>query len=292
MRSHGLARILARHAADSLDVSVHSMPAGKIVVDQWLWSLRVPADTVLFLTKSAGLRIRQPVIDRLRAKGCRVLIDVVDHPIDYFLDLRDVGFVCASVAHHDIIRETGVLSDRQSLHIVLHNIDIEPGRFPRNPDRGRPLKMVYFGTPGLTHIPEAIRRNVEVLSAAATADYDRNVKLLGGFNAHYCMRGPGVRRPGVVKPFTKGFVAAALDAPPLLGRDTEDAAHFLGADYPFFCDATDDADIAKTYAAMEDACGGPVWHDALDRLASVRESASDATIAGQFVGAVAAVRAA
>ena len=92
---------------------------------------------------------------------------------------------------------------------------------------------------------------------------------------HFGVRdmGPEIDRT-VFKPFTKGFNAAASGANIIVNRNVDDAIAFLGADYPFLIEATDDDTVETGLAHAKATFGSPIWSSALDRMRSIREQTS------------------
>lgn len=75
----------------------------------------------------------------------------------------------------------------------------------------------------------------------------------------------------MIKPFLKGFTTAALGANVLVGKDTPDAVHFLGHNYPYFADRPNDASVIAVFERAAEGFGGPEWQEASLRMRDLAE---------------------
>ena len=71
------------------------------------------------------------------------------------------------------------------------------------------------------------------------------------------------------KPFLKGFLAARCGAVVVAMRDDDDAAQYLGDDYPFYVRGPTRRSLEYDMAGIAAAFGGPDWHRAQAIMAQV-----------------------
>ena len=96
----------------------------------------------------------------------------------------------------------------------------------------------------------------------------RNLVFLrgaGGFGAAGCDQETGGGDEGANQPQIDRLMNLALP------RDVEDAAHYLGPDYPYFYDE-DEGPVSAFRRARADF-GGPIWNRARDRMLAISEVA-------------------
>ena len=84
------------------------------------------------------------------------------------------------------------------------------------------------------------------------------------------------------KPFLKGFVAARCGAPVIVVAEDDDAAHYLGDDYPFYARSLAAADLEMAMATAAAGFGGPDWARARDIMAQVAARSTDAQVCAEF----------
>ena len=140
------------------------------------------------------------------------------------------------------------------------------------------LRTGYFGDLRNTTLPESLQGAVSLVDTKSAGE--NWFEMLRDYNCHWILR---QRRPGFGwKPFLKGFVAARVGAVVLVTRDDENAAHYLGDDYPFYAESLDAADLEMAWARMAGAFGGPDWRMAQDIMRQVAVRSSDAQVAAEF----------
>lgn len=132
------------------------------------------------------------------------------------------------------------------------------------------LRLGYLGT----------RRSLSLWSQIPGATFvgpdewfDRAPEL----NAHLCLR--ETRREWLYKPNAKVATAAACEAVLLTTPDCA-SVELLGEDYPFYLDGLESsygadqeasrASLARGIERLQDAVGGPLWRDAVERLRAVK----------------------
>ena len=104
---------------------------------------------------------------------------------------------------------------------------------------------------------------------------------LPNYNLHYAVRRT-TRNRHASKPFTKGFTAAALRANILVDAGTDDALHYLGADYPFLIPSNSVDDIAAGVVHVTDAFGTAEWQRGLEVMEYVRHVSSPRHVVGEL----------
>ena len=251
MRMHQLSRMLEPHLSDRYNIELSELPAGRLPWVQTRWAARQTGAAVYFFSKAA-LRVLKPAtLERLRPGALGICFDHVDSDFRNTAHLRADIHLCTAYAQRDAIR------DHQRLHleftgtpmVLLHNPDIRLTGFQPIPqDRARPL---YLGTPSVGFLPDAVRARLDVIELMSADALDALLPRIASYNLHYCVRLPQPSGSRLIKPFTKGFTAAACRANVLVNRGTEDALEFLGEDYPYLVSALDEAEIQ---AALNERC--------------------------------------
>ena len=144
--------------------------------------------------------------------------------------------------------------------------------------------VAYFGEPtnGLyLDVLHQIVTSHRTPTELSTLDW---APALADYNCHYLLRPPGL--PSVIKPFTKGFVAAACGAVVIADGNDPTALEMLGEDYPFLARDLSIAGVRETIASAADAFGGSDWTLARGIMASLRREYSPQTIAAQLATAL------
>lgn len=149
--------------------------------------------------------------------------------------------------------------DRQAADRVFYLPHHWDPRLARQKPQQDQWAVAYFGRVENAHIPEAAR------NLLTQPDYGKDSNF-GQVLAQMCRTPLYAVRPELgaatapLKPFTKGFNAAAYEAT----ADTTDAIHYLGKDYPYLLSDSSDDTILDCLARAKDDFGGPVWNDALN----------------------------
>jgi hypothetical protein len=132
-----------------------------------------------------------------------------------------------------------------------------------------------------TVLPASLGASVDLVSvtnADFTAAHWR--ETAPRYNCHWIVRqiSPYEWR----KPFLKGFVAARCGAAVIVTRDDQNAAYYLGDDYPFYAETIDGSDLEMTWARVAGAFGGPDWRMALDIMRQVAARSTDEAVCADF----------
>lgn len=289
MRAHQLIELISPELGDEIDLSISLAPRksklwGKIA--RRLWAARQPEDAIFFVTKSALPVLRPEVAASLKKRGGTICADYVDGDLDRLLspaaDLHIASSYQSERQLHDLIAERNAGGPRFSskVHTILHGPDI---RLANQAVRAQQdtFRMVYFGDPLNCQMSEALRDKIDVLNAAHAEDFEATFEALGDYSAHYCVR-PDAQGGRVTKPFTKGMIAAACGAVPLVNRSVPDAEALLGADYPYFTEDDSDTAVEAAFAKMAAEFGRPNWTQALSATQAMAARVSAPAIAERF----------
>lgn len=182
-----------------------------------------------------------------------------------------------TLSHRQTVDFARAFPDRPAFHVTHHvNRQIRPS----HPPMDRP-RTGYFGLLRNTHCPASLLGMIDLVGID-TAKVEMNwLDALPAYNAHWIVRRRGKAHDGW-KPFLKGFVAARCNAVAITGRDDDDAAQYLGDDYPFYVGGTDAATLEMDMMRIAAAFGGPDWRRALEIMAEVRARSSDAVVVAEF----------
>ena len=169
---------------------------------------------------------------------------------------------------------------------MLHNVDERLKRErPRYADKN--LNLIYVGASDNTIIPASLQDRIKRFAGGTPEEFERSLPEYGRANVHYCVRPDAENRlDRRYKPFTKGFTAAWCGAAILANRGVDDAEHFLDADYPYFCDRPEAAQIQETIERLQIDIGGPIWRDALDRTNKMAERVRPQRLARDMVSII------
>jgi hypothetical protein len=288
MRSVDLLRIIAPHLPDRLAPSIVTMPGPRFPVAQRLWARTRSRGGLYFLTKSA-LAIDAEAADILRARSFGLAFDYIDSDLTLAQSRKADIHVCSSFAQEARIKamQSQGLFAAGPTKVILHNPAHALYTMPiLQRDR---FATVYFGTPAITRIPEALKDQVTVLDASNHARFRASLSDLARFPLHYCFRKDREQSDLLVKPFTKGITAAMCAANVVTSRNVPDAVRLLGEDYPFFATGTTDAAIIDSPSRARALFGSPEWTSGLERLDAVRDEVSGPSLA-QRITELAAMR--
>lgn len=232
---------------------------------------------VVILTKHAAERISADVVADLRRTGSIVGVDHVDSdfskidgkPFDFHISATQAG----KAEMEERFRNQPVFRLDHHADPRIRQVHTD---FPG-------LSAVYLGKPANCRLPPGLSSEVTMLRAVTNPQMEVALRTLSAFNFHYAMRSVESGEGHIYKPFTKGFNSAAAGANILVGRDTDDATHFLGSDYPYLVSGNDDKSIYDTYNRAKDGFNSPEWHRGLDAIRALRDSVSPRAIAEQFM---------
>lgn len=244
----------------------------------YAWELAGIRDSVLVFIKRADLK------DLLTARwrGNRCVLDVHDQVVFR----RWISY--APLYHGFIFRNRRQLEDfgrrRALCRTIPHHRD--PRYRPHEAPDDR-LRTAYLGT----------RRSLSLWGDVPGVEFvgpDRWFDRAPEFNAHLALREN--RREWLYKPNAKVATAAACEAVLLTTPDCS-SVEMLGEDYPFYLEGLEGtarsnrrADPESSRASAVDAVeraeaeiGGPLWHDAVERLRALREDLAVDRIARKYL---------
>ncbi len=229
---------------------------------------------IAILTKTAIRTGLHPLIDRLRRRGMTLIADPIDGDFPDDLLSRFDCVIAAARMQEAFFRAT--LPVR--VVYVGHHVDLRLPSFRPPADR---FSMGYFGERLNARHRDELQNDIEFVFMKTNAHDDTAwMSALARHNAHYLLRSRD--KPSRFKPFTKGFIAARLGAPVLIGDDDAEARHFLPDDYPYRVDADNLGAVRKMVARMKDDFGQGAWRRACDMMMCVEEAACNEAIAAQL----------
>ena len=280
MRVEQLSAMARAHLGDVYEFETRELfrPGQKRRQRQALQALR--GGVVIFL-KGSGYCFDAEGLARLKAETRAICIDHLD---GYFgagpvFPLADLHIV-ASHAARRALSGAGV----EVAHLTHH---ADPRIAFRDHGSDQTLAPAYFGLPRNTVIPETLRSRFSPEDAAYQEDFAPDIKRMETVNLHWTIRAPGWRgvgAPPAFKPFTKGFNAATAGANVIADRGEDDAAEYLGEDYPYLAaDASGEA-IAEVFARAERGVGGADWRRGLARMAEIRARIAPAKVMAELDG--------
>ncbi len=254
------------------------MPGPRYPSLQRLWARSRPKGGIYFFTKSAQ-SIDPEAADILRRRSLGIALDYVDSDLTLGTSQKADVHVCSSYAQEDRIKTLqaeGAFAPGPT-KVILHNPshDLYSFSVPRRDQ----FATVYFGTPSITRIPEALVSEITVLDTRNHASFRAALPELARFPLHYCFRKDREISDLLVKPFTKGITAAMCGVNLVSSRDVPDAVRLLGDDYPFFADGNSDAAIMHAHSRAKELFNSPEWAAGLERLAALKEEVSGPALA-------------
>jgi hypothetical protein len=229
------------------------------------------ADALVIVHKTVLLPPYRATLPRLRAAGCRLVLDFLDTAVRRPLAALADGFLACSRPQAELLRRDW--PDRPVLELP-HHADLDVAETTSTWDRWR---CGYFGEP----------RNAAQLAALAEAGLVepwptpvRNEngwrEALARYNVHYAVRRAGLPQERF-KPFTKGMLAARVGAVAVVSLADAEAMRLLGADYPFAVQTGRGLPALHRFVEeMREGFGDARWDLARARMAPLRELGSAA----------------
>ncbi|MCP4071679.1 MAG: hypothetical protein GY742_08065 [Hyphomicrobiales bacterium] len=219
---------------------------------------------------------------RLQKKSGGICFDYVDADMRKIYKTGvDIHLSC-SYSQKKILE--GLLQKDRSIKgkvlMLLHNADEK--LYQLDLKQQQKLRVAYLGTRAVSVFSDEIENRVDFLDASTPLKIEENLHRLGNYNFHYAIRGPEPKGVLVCKPFTKGFTASVMNANIIVNRSAADVQQFLGKDYPYLVDSSDESEILEMLDYAEDSFGSKEWLDALDIMRSVANKISPKSIAGQI----------
>lgn len=275
-------QIADRFVSDRISADLSELPSRKGgMAAQERWAFNADSDAVYILSKKAVQSISSPALGILRWKCRGVCFDHVDEPITTRRTSgADLHLAC-SYGQLDEFSSNPTMADNSRL--LLHAADVRI--FQNTSAQHKVFRPVYVGDVRNTVLPDQSIFPMDVFEARTTEQFSDVLAALPTYNFHYAMRKDRDFEAASSKPFVKGFTAAAMGAVILTQKSTNDAAHFLGEDYPYFC--LDDGNPTEVCLRARDEFMGPIWSIAKDHMRSMAAKSHPEVIALQLVDIVA-----
>lgn len=240
-------------------------------------AVRHMRDAVIVLTKASIQHLDPEAFAHLKAHNLAIFADWIDKaPRSPYLDEIDVH-IASSVAQERFLRDR---FPERPVRYVTHHSDprisgIEPGSVTA-------ARAVYVGRPDNVTAPPEIVSEITWLDAQTSAEFEAILHRLPDFNLHLAVRAETDEAPGIFKPFTKGFTAAACRSNILVQRQAHDALAYLGEDYPYLLTDREPETVVEGFRHARDSFGGPDWQRGLEIMEDVRQRSSPGYVTGQF----------
>jgi hypothetical protein len=221
-------------------------------------------DEVLIFNKSClQARFLGDVLPRLPSIRSRAvcLADPVDLSISTEALAKFDGVVAAS------FRQAEHLASRLRAPVFLihHHVDLRLNAMARE---GNAARTAYFGELVNTWHVDTLNDSVDFFSVdttdATTIPWAQHLPF---YNVHYCLR--RTRSIDGFKPATKLFLAASLGAPAVIERANDEARRLLPADYPYFTESTELAEVRRVLRRVSETFGSDEWQYAKAAMAAI-----------------------
>lgn len=286
MRCDQLARIARRYLGDRYEFEVlphhpaHDGSDIKAACD----TLR---DAIVIMLKGTAKLLGPEGMVELRKHTRAICVDYVDSRMQgkysLYADVHLSPSIAGMAILRRLLREKGSeVPDAIAAHVV-HHADPRLEGLQLVPQE-RPC-VAYLGNPSNTVIPDAVASRVHIMRYPSDAQIATAFDQLRRFNMHYAVRTAeqtSHQNPTTTKPFTKGFVAAALGANVIASRMADDVLAYLGPEYPFLVEDEDEASVMRVFEVADAIFGTPAWDRACDRMRYVQSVTSPASVAHQL----------
>lgn len=285
MRCDQLRDICEAHLGDEFDFRVRPMPPIREEADIQKVCGTVRGAIVILL-KGAAVPLGDQGMEALRKSARGICIDYVD--ADAYRSFSPWADVHIGASHagcrllSNVLKKAGQNESDAPIMLLTHHAD--PRLDGLHIRHQQELRGVYMGHPSNVFIPPDIQGDVHVLKYENDLGIGGVFDNLLDFNLHYAVRAPALR-PRITKeakPFTKGFIAAAVGANILVPRATDDAVIYLGEDYPFLLENTEPNTIVEGLHQARGLFGTSAWSEATQRMEHIREITSPGRIANEM----------
>jgi hypothetical protein len=259
LRGKQLSEMVAARHADALDL---------------LYTPEIDAvrDRVVVLTKEALQHSRPETLAALARRNLALIGAWEDAQVDddkaRWLDAH----MAVSIRH---MLDLGRLYPKKPAFHVTHHVNTAVRPITPPDDR---LRTAYFGEFANTACPGSLAAVVDLVGTDTMglrrpSINDDWLAALPRYNCHWIVRRSQPHDGW--KPFLKGFVAARCASPVIVTRDDDNAAHYLGDDYPFYAGGLSPGDLETAWLAADAAFGGPDWARAREIMRQVAARSSD-----------------
>lgn len=284
MRCDQLCEMATQHLGERFDFATQALPRPNQLRAQRRLVTELEGKIVIFL-KRADQAVDPDILADLRQTVRGMAIDYVDGTVNPLPVVPMDVHISASITGAQVVNTLlsgpfdAPLNDKTVSLTVLHHADPRITAHKAPMDR---LRLGYIGRPDNAFLPDVVRDYMPEQSH--TDDF---LEQMASLNVHYCVRQiDRVDKKLRVKPFTKGFNAAASHALAMVNRQVPDAEAFLGDDYLLMINDASEPAVAAGLSRAQEALGSPEWDDALDRMAALRARIAPARITAQLERAI------
>lgn len=208
----------------------------KIKLYEYLWTNKLPKNSIAIFNKDAINRASSLAIRLLRKKNIKIGLDAIDKDMMRF-DYNKVDFLIAS-SYRQYIYFSNLkknLSHKIDVFYIPHQADIRLKKY--NPTQillaKKEKSIFYFGEHNNIYLPAKFLNRVDIIDYSGTMD-EREIKIINKYKFQYCIRGPQQNTSlYIFKPITKIINSLYLGSFPVISFDMDDALHALGESYPF-----------------------------------------------------------
>lgn len=220
-------------------------------------------NSAVFLTKNAARAMDAERAAHLLEHHCRLYVDIVDAAPPAWVSEVPCVIVTASLT--SLVKASRTHPHRE---VVFLNHHADP-RVPPAPAIREAFRIGYFGEVFNARLTLGIESAVEIVPVSTATQAESWFARLPDFAMHYAIR----RRipQDDVKPFMKGFTAAASHANILASRSDPEAVAWLGDDYRYLVDDHDEETILGVIERARSDFGTPMWDAGLEVMAGIRE---------------------
>ena len=262
MRGEQLSRMIAARFPDRYEVTYTSE----------LGSVR---DQVVIVNRTAIEDNKPERLADLKTRGSLLVSDWQDLPIVPAKNaVFDAHLAMSPLQQVDMSR----MFPDTPVFYVTHHVNPDVPRCQPPEDR---LRTIFIGLHLNTVVPGMLRDEVDfvyAVNADFTAAHWR--AMVPNYNCHWIVR--QISRKEWRKPFLKGFVAARCRSPVIVTRDDQNAAYYLGDDYPFYAESLDEAELERVWIRVAASFGGPEWKMALEIMRQVEARSTDEVVCTDF----------
>ena len=256
MRVDELAQIVRKHSKKISEVEVIGAGGAETI-----------KNSLVILSKRHLAEASREQIEKLRSKGNMLVADYVDGVgRGELTELFDAHIACGISQLHNYRDRFG----NDSTFLITHHAS----NFPSGPiEDSKKFQVAYVGEPeNLAHHAEM----TGVLDILPTSEGQNYTNLKNRWAMHLTVRRQ--RQIDGFKPYTKGFYAAWSGAVVLESADNLEARWYLGADYPFLSQSSTLEDVISAIQQAEACFETPVWEEAQEVMASLRDRSSERRI--------------
>lgn len=268
MRALQMRRIVDAFGSGRVKTGLMTISNMRLEAVERAWCATRPRDAVYVFCKDAIDKLSPGARALLSERTRGVAVDYIDKDLDGFDFTAIDGHIASSARQFDYL--AGHAAPGSQAHLLPHQADLRLATL--RPVQEPSWRPVYFGEPDNLFIPGHLRERVDVYPYERKLDAS-DIAAISRHPWQYGVRPSGQNSAATVfKPATKIVNAAFFRAPPVVGRDADDALTLLGADYPYLVDTTAPESFDCVFDAIQSGTQSPEYARALDRLAHIRET--------------------